>query len=135
MKKIMVMASILFICSLGVLLYYFTYYKRNADKEIIELNKKQVSLINSVGLSDININDVVISNIKIKDNRYLNFNIKSTKTNLFDKIISVYLFNDYAKNPGPIIEKNLNEVMNNNECVIDIKDIYNNPTTLEFDIK
>lgn len=135
MKKIIILVSILFIGTLGVLLYNFIDSKNYFDKELIELNKKQVDLVDSKALSELKINDVVLSDIHIESNSKLIFNISAKRTKLDDKIIDVFLYNDFAKNPGPVIEVNLSDVMEDGRVSIDISSEYNNPSRLEFDIK
>lgn len=135
MKKIIVMVSILFIFAIGILGYYFNDYKNNSDKEIVEINTKQVNLVDSKALNNVKIGNAVISNILIENNKYLKFHIDFSRNTMPDRIISVSLYNDYAKNPGIVIDKKLNEVMKNNEVIIDIGEAYNNPSTIEFDIK
>ena len=135
MKKIIILVSILFIGTIGVLLYNFIDSKNYFDKEIIELNKKMVDLVDSKAVNDLKINDVVLSDIHIEDNKTLIFNISSSKTKLDEKIMDVFLYNDLARNPGPVIEVNLSDVMEDDKVTIDLGDNYNNPYRLEFDIK
>ena len=135
MKKIIILVSILFIGTIGVLLYNFIDSKNYFDKEIIELNKKMVDLVDSRAVNDLKINDVVLSDIHIEDNKVLIFNISSSKTKLDEKIMDVFLYNDLARNPGPVIEVNLSDVMEDDKVTIDLGDNYNNPYRLEFDIK
>lgn len=135
MKKIIILVSILFIGTIGVLLYNFIDSKNYFDKEIIELNKKMVDLVDSRAVNDLKINDVVLSDIHIEDNKTLIFNISSSKTKLDEKIMDVFLYNDLARNPGPVIEVNLSDVMEDDKVTIDLGDNYNNPYRLEFDIK
>lgn len=135
MKKIIILVSILFIGTIGVLLYNFIDSKNYFDKEIIELNKKIVDLVDSRAVNDLKINDVVLSDIHIEDNKVLIFNISSSKTKLDEKIMDVFLYNDLARNPGPVIEVNLSDVMEDDKVTIDLGDNYNNPYRLEFDIK
>ncbi len=135
MKKIIILVSLLFIGTIGVLLYNFIDSKNYFDKEIIELNKKMVDLVDSRAVNDLKINDVVLSDIHIEDNKTLIFNISSSKTKLDEKIMDVFLYNDLARNPGPVIEVNLSDVMEDDKVTIDLGDNYNNPYRLEFDIK
>lgn len=135
MKRIIILVSILFIGTLGVLLYNFIDSKNYFDKELVELNKKQVDLVDSKALSELKINDVVLSDIHIESNSKLVFNIKASRTKLDEKIIDVFLYNDFAKNPGPVIEVNLSEVMEDGRVSIDVSSEYNNPSRVEFDIK
>lgn len=135
MKKIIILVSILFIGTLGVLLYNFIDSKNYFDKELVELNKKQVDLVDSKALSELKINDVVLSDIHIESNSKLIFNIKASRTKLDEKIMDVFLYNDFAKNPGPVIEVNLSEVMEDGRVSIDVSSEYNNPSRVEFDIK
>ena len=135
MKKVIIMVSILFIFALGVLGYYFLDAKKNEDREVYEINERQVDIVNNKALNDVEINDVVISNIRIEENRYLKFNITATKTDLTDKIISIVLYNDYAKNPGIVLEAKLSDITKKNEATMDIIESYNNPYRLEFDLK
>ena len=135
MKKIIVLVSVLFIVTIGVLLYNFIDSKNYFDKELVEINNKQVDMVDSRATNELMINDVVISDIHIESNSILKFSISSSVTVLDEKIIDVTLYNDLAKNPGPVIEVNLSDVMDNGEVSIDISDNYNNPDKLEFDIK
>lgn len=135
MKKIIILVSVLFIGTIGVLLYNFIDSKNYFDKELIELNKRQINLVDSKAVSKLKINDVVISDIHIEDNAILKFNISASKTKLDNKIIVITLYNDLAKNPGPVTEVNLSDVMEDGKVSIDVKDIYNNPSKMEFDIK
>lgn len=135
MKKIIILVSLLFIVTIGVLLYNFIDSKNYFDKELIEINKKQVDIVDSKAINDLKINDVVLSDIHIEDNKTLIFNISASKTKLDEKIMDVSLYNDLAKNPGPIIEVGLSDVMEDGRVSIDISEQYNTPIKLEFDIK
>lgn len=135
MKKVIIMVSILFISALAVLGYYFLDAKKNEDKQVYEINERQVDLVNSKALNNIEINDVIISNIRIEDNKNLKFNINATKTDLTDKIITVIFYNDYAKNPGIVLEAKLSDITKKDEVTMDILESYNNPSRLEFDLK
>lgn len=135
MKKIIILVSLLFIVTIGVLLYNFIDSKNYFDKELIEINKKQVDIVDSKAINDLKINDVVLSDIHIEDNKTLIFNISASKTKLDEKIMDVSLYNDLAKNPGPIIEVSLSDVMEDGRVSIDISEQYNTPIKLEFDIK
>ena len=136
MKKVIVMVSILFICAIGVLGYYFFDAKKNQDTDVYELNKRIVDIVDSKAQDDIHINDVVISNIKIVDNKEVKFNITATKTDLSSKTLHIMLYNDAAKNPGISLYSPLSDVLkkDSNEGTFDITESYNNPNKIEFDL-
>ena len=136
MKKIIIMVSILFICAIGVLGYYFMDAKNNQDKDVFEINERQVDIVDSKALGDVHINDVVISKIRIENNKELKFDITSTKTDLSERNINVIIYNDMAKNPGVSLSSKLSDVLkkDSNEVTIDITESYNNPYRIEFNI-
>ena len=139
MKKVIIMVVFLFVGALGVLGYYFADSKNNADVELYEINERQVDLVDSKALNDVKINDVVISNIEIVNNKKLIFHIKATKTDLNEKNINVILYNDYAKNPGASLESSLSDIIVKKdgyyEVNIDVSEVYNNPSRLEFELR
>ena len=60
----------------------------------------------------------------------------ATKTDLTDKILTIILYNDYAKNPGISIDVKYSDlVIKNNEMIVDIQEVFNNPYRIEFNIK
>ena len=136
MKKVIIMVSILFICAVGVLGYYFLDAKKNAEQEVYEINERQVDIVDNEALGDVKINDVVISNIRIVDNKEVRFTITATKTDLTDKNINLVIYNDFAKNPGVSLDAKLSDILkkDSSEAVFDISESYNNPARLEFNI-
>ena len=136
MKKIIIMVSVLFICAVGVLGYYFLDAKNNQDRDIYEVNDRQVDIVDNEALGDVHINDVVISDIRIVNNKEVRFTITATKTDLTEKNINLVIYNDAAKNPGESLDAKLSDILNKdtNEAVFDISEHYNNPARMEFNI-
>ena len=136
MKKVIIMVSILFVCAIGVLGYYFLDAKKSAEQDVYELNERQVDIVDNKALGDVKINDVVISNIRIVDNKEVRFTITATKTNLIEKNINLIIYNDFTKNPGVSLDAKLTDILkkDTNEAVFDISESYNNPARLEFNI-